>query len=216
MGCVKEEVVYHLECLWLEKNDTAAIVSSNILQPHHFYPIRDIQIDIWPPFLHVPFFNHLGSYEEATFVPKHKSNFFFNQTSISLLMMETFLLLLYRTTLWIVTFDNTGETNVWASLGWKKITTNSALINSVWTSRCWKRSGSQTRISTMDLAPTCILSPGQTSYFEYRNMGTLHIPWGMSARVNVVIRFRWTIFTVWILKKKMRNFQKSAYVLEFV
>ena len=32
-------------------------------------------------------------YKEATFVPKHKSNFFFNQTSISLLMMETFLLL---------------------------------------------------------------------------------------------------------------------------
>ena len=83
--------------------------------------------------------------------------FFFNQTSISLLMMETFLLLLYRTTLWIVTFDNTGEMNVWASPVWKKIITNSALINSVWMSRCWRRFGSQTRISTMGLAPTCIL-----------------------------------------------------------
>ena len=83
--------------------------------------------------------------------------FFFNQTSISLLMMETFLLLLYRTTLWIVTFDNTGEMNVWASPVWKKIITNSALINSVWMSRCWKRFGSQTRTFTMGLAPTCIL-----------------------------------------------------------
>ena len=157
MGRVKEGVIYQLECLWSEKNDAAAIVSSNILQPHHFFSIREIQNDIWPPFLHVPFFNHLWSYKEATFVPKHKSNFFFNQTSISLLMMETFLLLLYRTTLWIVTFDNTGEMNVWASPVWKKIITNSALINSVWMSRCWKRFGSQTRISTMGLAPTCIL-----------------------------------------------------------
>ena len=157
MGRVKEGVIYQLECLWSEKNDATAIVSSGILQPYHFFPIREIQIDIWPPFLYVPFFNHLWSYKEATFVPKHKSNFFFQPDLYISSDDENISFIIYRTTLWIVTFDNTGEMNVWASPVWKKIITNSALINSVWMSRCWKRFGSQTRISTMGLAPTCIL-----------------------------------------------------------
>ena len=56
----------------MEKNDAAVKCLMRQLQPYHFFPIRDIQGDIRPPLLHIPFFNHLGSCEEATFVQKHK------------------------------------------------------------------------------------------------------------------------------------------------
>ena len=46
---------------------------------------------------------------------QNTSIIFFGPDIYISLLMETFLLLLYRTTLWIVTFDNTGEMNVWAS-----------------------------------------------------------------------------------------------------
>ena len=49
---------------------------------------------------------------------------------------------------------------------------------SVWTWRCWRRSGSRTRISTTGWTPTSTPSPDPTSCSEYQKTGTSPTPSG--------------------------------------
>ena len=157
MGRVKEEVIYQLECIWSEKMMPLQL-------SHQMYCSRIIffQSEIFKLIYDLPFYmphfliiwgptRRLLLYQNTNLI------FFSTRPPYLFWWWKHFFYYIYRTTLWIVTFDNTGEMNVWASPVWKKIITNSALISSVWMSRCWKRFGSQTRISTMGLAPTCIL-----------------------------------------------------------
>ena len=155
MGRVKEEVIYQLECIWSEKMMPLQL-------SHQMYCSRIIffQSEIFKLIYDLPFYMpHFLIICGPTrrLLLYQNTNIIFFRPDIYISSDGNISFIIYRTTLWIVTFDNTGEMNVWASPVWKKIITNSALISSVWMSRCWKRFGSQTRISTMGLAPTCIL-----------------------------------------------------------
>ena len=76
----------------------------------------------------------------------------------------------YRTTPWTATSASTGGTNVSASRAWGRTTlTSCRRISSAWTSRCWRRSGSRTRISTTAWARTYTPSPGRTSCWGFLN-----------------------------------------------
>ena len=155
MGRVKEEVIYQLECIWSKKMMPLQLSHQMYCSRIIFFQSEIFKLIYDLPF-YMPHFLIIWGPTKRLLLYQNTNIIFFGP-DIYISSDGNISFIIYRTTLWIVTFDNTGEMNVWASPVWKKIITNSALINSVWMSRCWKRFGSQTRTFTMGLAPTCIL-----------------------------------------------------------